>query len=206
VHIVRSWIAAVSLALALVVPTLSRAEDASTYDWTGFYAGVFAGIGAVQFTDDAGTPFASGTGPFGGAAAGYQHQLDSVVFGVDADIALTGINDSYTAGIVVDGGHVSLDALGSLRGRIGFAVGDIQIYGTGGLGYGHVTDTVLATTDNHWLVGWTAGLGAAMAVTDDVSVDLQYLHGQLGPVAFFGGPLKESTTSDSVTAGVNFHF
>lgn len=184
----------------------AHAADASVYDWTGFYAGVYGGLGAVAFSADGNGDFATGTGVLAGGAASYQQQLDNIVFGVDGEIGLTGIADRYDAGVVPDGGNIQLDVLGSLRARLGFAVGQVQIYGTGGVGFGRVSDSFGGAIDAQWMSGWTAGLGAAYAVTDAISVDVQYLHTELGPVTFFGGALRESARADTVTTGINFHF
>jgi outer membrane immunogenic protein len=205
VQAVRSILAATAMFVgAGALP--AQAQDSAAHDWTGFYAGVFGGYNTVQFTDDENGVFANSTGLMAGVAASYQQQFDTVVFGVDADISLSGTNDDYDAGVVRGGGNISADVLGSLRARVGMAVGSLQIYGTGGLGYGHVSDQFLDSSDANWMAGWTAGIGAAVVLTDTISLDMHYLHAQLGPVAFFGGSLEESIKTNTITAGVNFHF
>ena len=54
---------------------------------------------------------------------------------------------------------------GTLRGRGGFAMNNILIYGTGGLAFGNVRAEVMNLSENHTAAGWTLGAGAEIGIT-----------------------------------------
>ena len=93
----------------------------------------------------------------GGGQIGYNWQTGSVVLGVEADVSWRELTDysfsvfgnNPTAGLPM--GSVAADtayfkskqgALGTLRGRIGYAPGNWLLYVTGGLAIGHVEHSV----------------------------------------------------------------
>src|SRR5689334_1614539 len=101
---IKTWVAMGAFALALRVCVLpAAAQDRSTYDWTGFYLGGGAGYAWGGITHSFG-PGAGGFGPPGmwapdatgsaftdggngglyGFHAGYLHQWDHLVGGVEA--------------------------------------------------------------------------------------------------------------------------
>jgi outer membrane immunogenic protein len=137
------------------------------FDWNGFYAGVY---GVAQ------------NSPVGGAQ-----------YGLGLDV---GVNARFE--FVLVGAEVALHGLGGGAGatsylqglaRLGVAVtDDVVLYGAGGAG---IDLGPLGETDA--LVGG----GLEFAVSDDVTLRGQYLHG----FAFTGGNPKEQ-----VTFGANFHF
>ncbi|GJD33785.1 outer membrane protein [Methylobacterium aerolatum] len=87
----------------------------------------------------------------GGGQIGYNYQFtpgSGIVVGIEADAAYTDLDRRRTrvvdAGIGVPGvtlintSRQSLDFLGTVRGRIGYAFDRFMIYGTGGFAYGNV--------------------------------------------------------------------
>ena len=127
--------------------------------WTGFYAGVIGGISfgasnnlAVTGTYDA-TQADIGQfyrdGGFGGGQIGYNWSGfgggNQVVLGVEADIQGSGIssgfnrNDlNYHSVLTPFSANQSIDYFGTLRGRLGYAVGNALFYATGGLAYANI--------------------------------------------------------------------
>ncbi len=139
----------------------------SAFDWNGFYAGVY---GVTHLSPSGGTQY--GLGLDLGVNARFEFVL------VGAEIAYHGLSDgagttSYLQGLA----------------RLGVAVtDDVVLYGAGGagidLGPPAETDALL-------------GGGVELAITDDVTVRGQYLHG----FALTGANPKEQ-----FTFGANFHF
>jgi outer membrane immunogenic protein len=148
------------------------AQSASSYDWTGFYAGVHAGYGisdmdttftplpsAVSFFNMAPTQLSREPGGIiGGAQAGYNYQTGSFVVGIEADFSGSRIGGTKTVSPIIqsDGSsfpdtgflkaHQNINWFGTLRPRLGYTVlPSLLIYGTGGLAYGNVSSS--ATSD-----------------------------------------------------------
>jgi outer membrane immunogenic protein len=111
-------------------------------------------------------------------------------------------NKSGTAGTTT----VSNPWNATLRGRIGYAMDRLLIYGTGGLAVGRVEvdDTVGPTSEAATEVGWTAGAGIETALTDQVLGRVEYRYTDLGSSSFTPGSV--STTSHDVMFGIGFKF
>lgn len=167
----------------------ARAADvtSASYDWTGFYAGLNAGVAwnnsEIKNSVDAADNFENGwsgsvrdsltgdeTAFTGGAAVGYNWQTQSLVVGVEADINYIGFGDDLSRDLVnlpdfSDTSHdLSFEAnwFGTLRGRLGFAADNMLFYGTGGLAYGHLeveSDARAYSQDKMALLGaWEGSL------------------------------------------------
>ena len=121
------------------------------FSWSGFYLGGNAGISAGNFNtseqpggygiNDAYN--ADSRGFSGGGQAGYNYQLPGLnyVVGIEADFqgsTLKGTYDSFESG---EGGWQNASKVnwwGTVRGRFGYAVGNLLPFVTGGLAYGNV--------------------------------------------------------------------
>jgi outer membrane immunogenic protein len=150
---------------------------------------------------------ARSTGVTGGAQAGYNWQVGSLVTGLEADIQSSGIKGSARAtpalaatGLPATGGPLILSEqklswFGTVRGRLGVTVTpELLLYGTGGLAYGHVDASantrfpvIINNPDNQYpasvsepKVGWTAGAGAEWMFARNWSAKLEYLYVDLG--------------------------
>lgn len=157
------------------------------FNWSGFYAGVHGGLGWGDST------FGSTSGYAVGAQVGYNYQLVSgMVFGVETDISLTGI----------DNGAFSNDYVGTVRGRLGYAFDRILLYATAGFAYaGGEVGNVDRT---HY--GYALGLGMEGMITPNVSVRLEYLFTDYGTRSYT--PVAGSVGFDTsiLRAGVNYRF
>src|SRR5215472_7870954 len=111
----------------------------SVYDWTGFYVGGHFGYGGGSL--GAGTnplPLEgiflphTPTGLIGGYQMGYNHQLaNHVVLGVEADASFTSPTDQAAVGRAPPVPfNTTLDYVGTLRGRHGYAYGRFMPYVT----------------------------------------------------------------------------
>ena len=92
--------------------------------WQGLYAGVHIGFG-------------DGDGVLGGGQLGYNWQSGRVVYGFEADFAVSSIEEEVRACSSFACGHASasLDWLATVRGRVGFLIDPrILAYATAGFG------------------------------------------------------------------------
>jgi outer membrane immunogenic protein len=167
---------------------------ATAYDWTGLYVGVFAGAGTgtvdytvvdgdtIDIDDDFDVD-----GWFGGLTAGANFQTGTFVLGIEGDIAWA--DHSGTTDITLTAGDSELsfdtDYLGTIRARAGMAFDTVLLYATGGFAFAggsvHITDidgTEDASEDTNY-TGWALGVGAEMALTENVSVKGEYLYTSL---------------------------
>jgi outer membrane immunogenic protein len=137
--------AVAALALGAVATSASAGGDlkgdyrASSSIWTGAYWGVHLGGGASNI-DWLFTPVnntradQSGDGVVGGFHLGYNWQLSSLVLGIEGSATLSGINGGRLCPNATFRCEHENDFLGSVRGRLGVAVGPALFYGTGGVG------------------------------------------------------------------------
>ncbi len=213
------------------------------FNWTGFYLGL--NIGGSWGSQDVSlvTPGATVTngnnvnGVIGGGQIGYNWQAPNSpwVFGIEADIQGSGQRAAGTliipaipgaAAPGVPGSSIAyedkLDWFGTVRGRIGWAMGDqgrVLPYITGGFAYGDgningsgtavgVPVTFSATKT---YTGWTLGAGLEWAFWDRWSAKVEYLY-----IDFGNGPTIALTPAATITTGhltdnigrvgVNYHF
>lgn len=141
--------------------------DDSGFDWNGFYVGVY-GVG--QFSPANGNLFGAGL------ALGANAQFDMFVLG--AEVA---------AHALTNGGPIT--GYGQVIAKAGVLVtDDVMLYAAGGYGM-----DLGGGPDSHALLGG----GVEMAVSDNVSLNAQYLH---------GFPLTGGNPVEQVTFGAKFHF
>jgi outer membrane immunogenic protein len=167
------------------------------FNWTGFYVGGNAGWGWGS---------ALGADPSGyliGLQAGYNFQYASgVLAGIETDIAITGL-DGTSGGV-----NVSLDYIGTVRGRVGYAMDRFLVYGTGGLAYGggEVTTGGLSSSQTH--LGWTLGAGVEAMIAPNITARLEYLYADLGKETYttVGGPMRVGIDTSIVRVGMNYKF
>jgi outer membrane immunogenic protein len=197
--------------------------------WAGFYLGVNGGYGwgakstmtvsAYEDGDDwANTNSARvlPEGGFGGGQIGYNVQRDRFVFGIEADIQTANISDHWSSEAVSIDGDVVTDAtakaslnwFGTVRGRIGYSIGNSLLFATGGLAFGGVKDSLThsvwdyytdgataSASKNTTLTGYVVGGGIETALSPSWSVKAEYQYIDLGSTTL-------STNSD-ITYGVD---
>ena len=179
------------------------------YSWTGFYLGVSGGfiaqhtrgtdLGPAGACDGVFGPVcgdkysASGIGGIFGGYVGYNWQLaPNWVFGIEADISGTAVKGDTTFtnpdNDLTQVVESKLTALGTVRGRIGYAFDRALLYATGGWAYGKVQNHAIrlggspdkdVTTDG-WKSGWTAGGGLEYAILNNWTVRVEALYVDLG--------------------------
>jgi outer membrane immunogenic protein len=134
-------------------------------NWAGFFVGgtLGAGIGRNDSTFTApGTSeafFLSPRGWDGGGIVGYNWQFGSWVLGVDGDFqGSTGTG--YVTGLA-DGTTIDqkLNWFSTVRGRLGYGVGEALFYATAGGAFGEVKDSISGVSFSHSKSGFAVGGG-----------------------------------------------
>ena len=123
--------------------------------------------------------------------------MGSWVIGATADIAWSeieaelGLDVDQVPGDSQVGSKINY--FGTIRGRLGFLPTErVMLYGTGGAAYGETESFAeadfagldISTSDTNW--GWTAGGGVEVAVTDNITLQAEYLYVDLGSQDLLG--------------------
>lgn len=188
------------------------AQYAPAYNWSGFYLGLNGGGGwGHSWWRDATTGVGLSGGQFGGTA-GYNWQLGQTVLGLEGDIDWSRLQGSNSTAACPGGNCGTSDTwLSTVRGRAGYAFGNILPYVTGGLAVGDIQANAPGfpggSTTN---TGWTVGGGIEFALPGNWSAKAEYLHVDLGDFncGTACGATNENVSlrEDVFRAGVNYHF
>lgn len=166
------------------------------YSWVGPYIGGNIGYQWAEVTNSGAEP----SGFNGGVQGGYTWQFDQFVFGAEADLQVNGAEDTFAAW------KFSNPWFGTVRGRAGFAMNNILIYGTGGIAFGSVRAEALNVTESHLASGWTLGAGAEIGFTPNWSARAEYLYVNLNDNQFALTGRPNGYQFSVVRFGVNYRF
>ena len=193
------------------------------YNWSGFYVGGNVGYGWGEADHQAGPTSGSGIndldidGPFAGGQIGYNFQYNQIVFGAEADIQWSGIDGDCAAGVCGGGGPPAtsheIDWFGTLRGRIGYAMGNWMPYITGGYAFGEATrETASGGGDSFTnnIDGWVIGGGVEWGFASNWSAKAEYQYLDFGDEEYafsVGGfdPIVDLHIH-TVRVGLNYRF
>lgn len=164
--------------------------------WMGPYIGGNLGYGWGDVTNNGARP----SGVLGGIQAGYNWQSGAIVYGIEGDLQLNSADDTFAAW------KFSNPWFGTARGRIGFTFNNILLYGTGGLAFGSLKAETMGFTESHGTFGWTAGVGAEIALTQNWSAKIEYLYVDLSDRTFSLTGLPQGYEFNTVRVGVNYRF
>ncbi|TYC64326.1 porin family protein [Rhodobacterales bacterium] len=224
---VASFAAALLLCGAAHAENLFPAGDvpSTSINWTGAHVGANVGygwgnadasnvkVGGQSYNYTGSNPDPDGF--MGGVQVGYDYQFtNGVVLGVETDFSFSGLEDKNE-----ENDEVSVKYLGTARARLGYAFGRFLPYATAGLAYGqgefesYYQQNNTTYKDENWQVGWTAGAGADYAITENVSLKLEYLYTDLGDATYeITNPDGWRISSDidssfnTVKVGLNYRF
>jgi outer membrane immunogenic protein len=191
-------------------------EIADAHDWNGPYAGIFGGgawgqtratdigSGGGFFLDPNEVITANTSGYAVGITAGANWQQGNFLLGVEGDLGylgLKGSNFSTTnrgATLTTEGGPFV-----TLRGRAGIALDNLLLFGTAGLMAANLNSSLdsgigapFPTDSSGWQLGWTAGVGAELALDDTWSIKGEYLYYDLGSSTVYADPVPPTATFD----------
>lgn len=252
------WVAFATGAMADGGPSRSvRDPGPPPFTWTGIYVGLNAGYAWAdaqnsleplgQYRTAAfGPAFYAGNGSSaqtlkgftGGGQAGMNYQMGALVLGfevdanimrVDASRSVSAFNPAAAAAYRFDTTN-KIDALYTIRPRIGYAFGTAMVYLTGGLAIADrtfsqtMTCVTLATCGvnnfdaisvNKYAFGWTIGAGFEYAFNRNWTMKTEYLYADLGTFAAnsvnstaaqFSTGNRNDLTVQTVRAGINYKF
>jgi high affinity Mn2+ porin len=201
------------LAAATAAGTPVTSPPAPQSPWDGWYLGAHAGFGREGTTTSLSDPTPqSSSGAFGslygGGLIGYSVQLRSrLVLGGEADVSFPNFiegDDLVSSRQTASGTFAErIDAVGRVRGRVGYAFDRWLLYGAGGFAWsaGRFTQspgTAKAEDDRlHVRPGWTLGAGVAHAIAPGWTARLEYLYDRLGGAsATFPSGARTASTLD----------
>lgn len=188
-------------------PAAYYPPPAPAFTWTGLYLGVQGGYESLDVS-----PFDGG---LVGGQIGLNYQFaNAAVAGIEVDGAyaflkgIQNIGGACNAGIIICANYnysLQSNALGTARGRFGYAFDTVLVYGTAGVageqlkqtstinscGVGVCTSAV--TSSNGMRYGWVAGGGVEWAFVRNVSLKAEFLY----------GAVESATLNSSAFAGAN---
>lgn len=199
---------AISVAIATAAASSAAAADlprgpapyypppASIYNWTGLYAGLNLGYEWGKVTNSSIDP----GGVAGGGQIGYNWQIGQFVFGAETDIQISGADDTFAPY------KFSNPWFGTLRGRAGFAINNVLLFGSLGLAYGNLKGEFLGIDESKTFVGWAGSLGMEVGFTPNWSAKVEYLYMDLGSRAYTITGVDNGLQASYLRLGVNYHF
>ena len=214
--------AAAILAATTAIPFAAQAQGNGTDQWSSFYAGLNAGglwssTSASIVENNTGGGFnGTSSGFVGGAQAGYNYLIGPVLLGGEIDFQ----GSTLTGGVTGGAGPSFISATQSIpwfstfRARVGYPVGSVMPYLTGGAVWGQQRlsgfDSQFGSFDssnNFWT--YTFGGGVEGHINDRWSAKLEYL--------WIGSPdtplstpattsISERSIGNLVRVGFNYRF
>jgi outer membrane immunogenic protein len=150
--------------------------------WTGFYAGVHGGFGLLDTQGSDGLDGENYRTPIGGAHVGFNYQVGSFVFGLEADVSAINIDEDLNLPFA----DVKADWIGSARARVGYTFDQIMIYATGGgaLAHAESISNTNGSSDENIHKGYVLGVGVEVFVSQDWAIGAEYLRYELDEEAY----------------------
>jgi outer membrane immunogenic protein len=179
----------------------ARAPYAATtpaviFSWTGPYLGANVGYQWGSLSPLSGEP----SGITGGIQAGYNWQFGQLVLGGEADVQGSAAEDTFAAY------KFSNPWFGTVRGRLGYALSNVLLYATAGLGYGGGRLVITGLSEDQTHFGWTGGGGIEMGLTPNWSAKAEYLFISLSDKTYVLSGATAGIDSHLVRFGVNYRF
>ena len=180
-------------------PKYSAYDEPPVYNWTGLYTGAGLGLAHGVWTVDFyrnnnhGHAEEGADGIYGGGWVGYNWQLPShFVVGVEADLGATNASQSNNI-FDNDTSLAEYGLLGSLRVRGGYAMGRMLVYGTAGLAFANITNTIQkgrnageqVLWEDQLTSGYTLGAGIEYAISERWVGRAEYLYSNYGTVTLY---------------------
>ena len=166
----------------------NRGFGGGVVDGSEFLPSLSQGVGVFAQTENRASGFIAG------GQIGYNHQFaNRFIIGGEADFQWSGIKASYqSTGLSnssslnsnVDS-RIGLNWFGTARGRVGYSLGRLSPYVTGGLLYGQLqgagtpflgSNSIVLGALNQTKLGWVMGGGVDIAITKNLSARSEYLY------------------------------
>ncbi|MDB5525601.1 MAG: hypothetical protein JWM58_3364 [Rhizobium sp.] len=183
------------------VPLAPEAQDLgeAPTGWDGAYLGgkITQQWGKVREGGDYNT---NGLGA--GLYGGYNLQNGKIVYGAETDLNYSGI-DSTNNGVKVKQ-HLN----GSVRGRIGYDLDPVLVYGTAGIAATDLKASDSTSSDSNTLIGLALGAGVETKITDQITARTEYRFNNYQTQNFKldSGTVERSLKEHSVNVGLGVRF
>ena len=166
--------------------------------WAGPYLGANLGYAWGSVANNPAKP----SGFVGGVQAGYNWQNGQWVFGLEGDIQATGAEETFAPW------KFSNPWFGTVRGRAGYALNNVLLFGTGGIAFGELRATTFGVSESHTNAGWTLGAGAEiqMGFAPNWSAKVEYLYVDLANSNFVVTGASNGYRFGLIRAGLNYRF
>lgn len=210
---------------SIATPAMAQ-DDTGTERWDGIYAGVNAGGTWISGDMTGYTPFNSYNGfPVldandgsisGGVQLGFNEQMGSFGLGAEVSLMVTDLEKETIDNSPGTAFSRRSDFNGSAGPRMTFATDDFALYAKGGLAFGnfevaHNQNGTLISSDET-LYGYMLGGGVDFALSDSISVGVQYEYQDYGnaeihvPSSGSDIFITPNATVQNLKAVVNFSF
>jgi len=220
-----------AFAADLPARTFAPVAPLPVFVWSGFYAGADVGYAWMRdsLTQNDGSAIAFTSKPqpkgvLGGVFAGYQMQSGSLVYGVESDVELSSLKASSTNTYSAEDYYhtVKTNIRGSLRARLGYAVGPALIYATGGVAASSFktgktnldipADGTQSGTTTRF--GWTLGAGVEYKLSSAWSLRTEYRYTDFGSFNLLsdgralstGSTVNHKVSDQTVRIGIAYSF
>jgi outer membrane immunogenic protein len=214
------------LAVALTAATLIApfAAQAQTNNiWNGPYAGVNAGglwqspSAAIGENNTGGGFSGSGGGFVGGAQAGYNYMFGPVLLGGEIDFQGSTLNTGISGGAGASNitGQSSMPWFSTFRARVGYPVGSVMPYVTGGAvwgqqnlsGYDSANGGAFSASNTFWTYAVGAGMEGRIAERWTAKLEYLYIGTPSTPLSTPATTsISETAGGNMVRVGLNYHF
>ena len=213
-------------------PSMKDTHHHTPFTWTGFYGGLGVGYQTNKITGSfANAPaffWDSGkqSGGIVGAQAGYQYQMGNLVLGVEGaykSVMSPAFSSKLAGGAGAPCGFVAnvqncegrMNDIFQVGGRLGFAVQNVLLYGTGGYALGNFETQGLTVANgqpfssgsrNH--AGAYFGAGLDYGITKNLVLGVEYNHYNFNLAGHFTPTSNDSRLvtprADTIMARLNF--
>jgi outer membrane immunogenic protein len=184
------------------------------FSWTGFYVGANVGLATGQTTGDFGlggflnTDYEMNGAVYGGQI-GYNWQRGNIVLGIEGSFSGTTIQGTTTCIFVFECKR-EVDNIATVTGRVGYAMDRSLLYVLGGGAWAKLSSDfsiagVTLATDSQQHSGWVAGFGFEHALSNNVTMRIEYSHIDLGSEQHFGF-VDVDAKIDTIRLGANLKF
>jgi outer membrane immunogenic protein len=177
-------------------PYFTAPAPIGAYSWTGPYLGLNLGYQWASTTNNPTRP----SGVAGGIQGGYNWQIGQFVLGGEADLQLSAADDVFAPWKFAN------PWFGTLRGRAGFALNNILVYGTLGLAAGGVRAEIPGLSESKAHIGWAAGAGLEVGLAPNWSARAEYLFIDLADRSYSLTGANNGLESSLFRLGVNYRF
>jgi outer membrane immunogenic protein len=158
-------------------------EELNPISWTGFIIAPYFGYETLNLNGAGSAGLGDPAGWRVGAELDYDYQIGNFVVGIAGDAFYTWYGS--TASGPQNSVSTRLFDYETVRGRLGYAVGRLMVFGTGGVAFGDLEiSNPSGTSQRQILTGWTAGGGAEWVWNNNVTLRGEVAHTDFGSANF----------------------